>query len=311
MSPPSSGPRPPGESRGSGASGSASPGASGGASPGASGSASSRGARTGRAASRYARLLGTQFRASLLLGLQYRTDFLLDGVLGLFWTTSAILPLVVVFRSRATIAGWSFGEALMVTGWFTFLEAVLEGAINPSLAAVVDHIRKGTFDFVLLKPADAQFLVSTARLQPWRATNLFAAGGIFAWGFRLLGRGPTIGAVAAATVAMMSAIAVLYSLKTLAVSAAFYVVRIDNLAHLFDAVFDAARWPIQVFRGVVRIVFTFVLPLALMTTYPAQALLGTLPGRTLAAAVAGAVAALAVSRVVWTAALARYTSAGG
>ena len=76
---------------------------------------------------------------------------------------------------------------------------------------------------------------------------------------------------------MVAAVAVLYSLKILAVSAAFYVVRIDNLAHLFDAVFDAARWPAPIFRGAVRFVFTFVIPLALMTTYPARALLGTLP----------------------------------
>jgi ABC-2 type transport system permease protein len=264
-----------------------------------------------RPASRYARLLRTQVRASLLQGLQYRVDFLLDGLTGLFWTASAILPLVVVFRSRATIVGWSFGEALMVTGWFTFLEGVLEGAVNPSLSEVVEHIRKGTFDFVLLKPADAQFLVSTARLQPWRATNVLSAGGLFAWGFHLLGRGPTAGALAAAAVATASAIAVLYSLKTLAVSAAFFVVRVDNLAHLFDAVFDAARWPAPIFRGAVRIVFTFVIPLALMTTYPAQALLGTLPMSTLALSVAGAAGSLVLSRAVWTAAIARYTSAGG
>jgi ABC-2 type transport system permease protein len=257
------------------------------------------------------RLLGTQIRSSLLLGLQYRADFALDGLTGIFWTTSAILPLVVIFRSRSTIVGWSFGEALMVTGWFTFLEGVLEGAMNPSLTEVVEHIRKGTFDFVLLKPADAQFLVSTARLQPWRATNILAAAGIFAWGFRLLGRGPTLGSVASATVAMTAAVAVLYSLKTLAVSAAFYVVRIDNLTHLFDAVFDAARWPASIFRGAVRIVFTFVIPLALMTTYPARALLGTLPMGTLGLAVAGAVGALGLSRAVWTTAIARYTSAGG
>ena len=260
---------------------------------------------------RYGRLLRMQVRSSLLHGLQYRADFVLDGLTGVFWTTSAILPLVVIFRSRPTIAGWSFGEALMVTGWFTFLEGVLEGALNPSLTEVVEHIRKGTFDFVLLKPADAQFLVSTARLQPWRATNILAAGGIFAWGFHLLGHGPAPGAVAAAAVAMMAAIGVLYSLKTLAVSAAFYVVRIDNLTHLFDAVFDAARWPSTIFRGVVRVVFTFVIPLALMTTYPARALLGTLPTLTLALAVAGAVASLALSRAVWTTAVARYTSAGG
>ena len=262
-------------------------------------------------AARYARLLSTQVRASLLYGLQYRVDFILDGLTGAFWTASAILPLVVVFRSRATIVGWSLGEALMVTGWFTFLEGILEGALNPSLSNVVEHIRKGTFDFVLLKPADAQFLVSTARLQPWRATNVLIAGAIFASGFHLLGRGPTLAALASAALAMVAAVAVLYSLKTLAVSAAFYVVRIDNLAHLFDAVFDAARWPAPIFRGAVRFVFTFVIPLALMTTYPARALLGTLPASTLGFAIAGAAASLALSRVVWSAAVARYTSAGG
>jgi ABC-2 type transport system permease protein len=260
---------------------------------------------------RYVRLLYTQLRASLLYGLQYRVDFVLDGLTGAFWTASAILPLVVVFESRPTIVGWTFGEALMVTGWFTFLEGILEGAINPSLSNVVEHIRKGTFDFVLLKPADAQFLVSTARLQPWRATNVVIACVIFGWGFHLLGRTPPPAALAAAALAMIAAVSVLYALKTLAVSAAFYVVRIDNLAHLFDAVFDAARWPSPIFRGIVRFVFTFVIPLALMTTYPAQALLGTLPMSTLALALAGAAGALVLSRIVWSAAIARYTSAGG
>jgi|CZKU01.1.fsa_nt_gi ABC-2 type transport system permease protein len=260
---------------------------------------------------RYARLLRTQIRASLLLGLQYRADFVLDATVNVFWTGAAILPLVIVFQSRASIAGWSFGEALMVTGWFTFLEGVLDGAINPSVADVVDHVRKGTLDFVLLKPADAQFLVSTTRLQPWRATNVLSAVAIFAWGFHLLGRAPTPGAVGLATLSMLAAVAVLYSLKTLAVSAAFYFVRVDNLTHLFDSVFDAARWPSNIFRGVVSVVFTFVIPLALMTTYPAEALLGSLPIRSLFGALGGAVVALTLSRAVWNRAIAHYTSAGG
>ena len=60
-----------------------------------------------------------------------------------------------------------------------------------------------------------------------------------------------------------------------------------------------------------RLVFTFVIPLALMTTYPARALLGTLPPLTLAAPSAGAALAFAVARIVWKASIARYTSAGG
>jgi ABC-2 type transport system permease protein len=261
---------------------------------------------------RYLRLLAMQLRASLLLSMQYRLEFLLDGLVEAFWMATAIVPLYVVFRIRDEVApGWGFGEALMVMGWFTFLQGVLEGAINPSLVTVVEHIRKGTLDFVLVKPADAQFLVSTARFQPWRGINVLTAFAVFAWGFRVLGRAPSAGAVAAAAVAMVAAVVVLYSLWILTVSAAFYVVRIDNLSQLFGAIFDAARWPVAVFRGAVRFVFTFVLPLALMTTYPAEALLGRLPMLTLAAALAGAVAAFVVARVVWKASIGRYTSAGG
>jgi ABC-2 type transport system permease protein len=114
-----------------------------------------------------------------------------------------------------------------------------------------------------------------------------------------------------ATVAMLAAVVALYSLWILTVSAAFYVVRIDNLSQLFNAVFDAARWPVSVFPRVVRLIFTFVLPLALMTTYPARALLGTLPATTLAGGLGGAILAFTVARLVWNASIARYTSAGG
>jgi ABC-2 type transport system permease protein len=252
-----------------------------------------------------------QLRASVLLAMQYRADFLLDGFVEVFWMATALVPLYVVFRVRPTIEGWTFGDALMVMGWFTFLQGVLEGAINPSLVTVVEHIRKGTLDFVLLKPADAQFLVSTARFQPWRSINVLTAVAIFVWGFHVLGRAPGAGAVLLALVTMVAAVVVLYSLWITTVSAAFYVVRIDNLSQLFSAIFDAARWPVTVFRGVVRVIFTFVLPLALMTTYPAEALLGRLDAVTLAGALAGAAVAFGLSRTFWVASVARYTSAGG
>lgn len=258
---------------------------------------------------RYVRLLGVQLKASLMLGMQYRADFLLDAIIEVFWALTALVPLVVVFGTRRTIAGWSFGEALLVIAWFTLLQAVLEGAINPSLTAVVEHVRKGTLDFVLLKPADAQFLLSTSKLLPWRTVNLATAAVMFVWAFRLIGHGPSASNVATAALLGLVACALLYAFWILTVSAAFYVVRIDNLTYLFTSVFDAARWPASVFRGALRALFTYVVPLAVMTTFPAQALLGTLGARAIVGAVAGAVAFLALSRAVWVRALARYTSA--
>jgi ABC-2 type transport system permease protein len=255
------------------------------------------------------RLLGVQLRLSLQLSLTYRTEFLTGGLLAMFWTFWNLVPLFVVWSQRPRIAGWSMSEALLVSAWFTLLRGLLEGAVQPALVAVVEHIRKGTLDFVLLKPADAQLLVSTSRYEPWRVVDLLTGVGLGVWGFVRLGRMPDPGHLAVALALTVGAVAILYSIAILVVSAAFWVVRVDNLIYLFGAIFDAARWPATIWRGALRLLFTFVLPLAVMTTYPAEAVLGRLaPGTALSALALAALFALA-SRRVWLRALGHYTSA--
>jgi ABC-2 type transport system permease protein len=259
---------------------------------------------------RYLRLLGVQLRASSLLAMQYRGDFLIEGLISLFWSATSLAPLFVVFQKQGQqIEGWGFGEALIVIGWFTLLQGVLEGAISPSLTGVVEHIRKGTMDFVLLKPADAQFLVSTARFLPWRSINVLAGLGLFVYGFHQMGRAPSPLGVLASLVLLATSVLLLYSLWILTVSAAFYVVKVDNLTYFFTSIFDAARWPASVFRGGWAFVFTFVIPLAVMTTFPAQAMLGRLPWTSLVWAVVGSILFAFLSRRVWLHSIGHYTSA--
>jgi ABC-2 type transport system permease protein len=262
---------------------------------------------------RYAGLFGVQVRMSTLAAMQYRVDFLVRGLIAFLWSALTLIPLLVVFGVRKQVAGWSLGEALVVVGWFTLLRAVLEGAVSPSLTAVVEHVRKGTLDFVLLKPADAQFLVSTAKFEPWRLVDVVGALVVFGYAFVTLGRWPSAAQIATSLVFLALAVLILYSIWILVVSAAFWVVKVDNLSYLFGSLFDVGRWPIDVLRGVWRgtllLVFTFVFPVALMTTYPALALLGRLDARTGALALAGGVVFAVIARRVWRRALAMYTSA--
>jgi ABC-2 type transport system permease protein len=260
---------------------------------------------------RYARLLGVQVRASLLLALQYRLEFAVETTMSLFWTATALIPLLALYERRPSIAGWTEAEALLVVGFFTALKGVLEGAVQPSLSAVVEHVRKGTLDFVLLKPVDAQFLVSTTKLDVFKAVHVATGLGIVGFGLRALGRVPSPLALAIAIVLFGVGAILVYSIHLLVVALAFKVVKVDNLSFLFSSAYDAARWPSSVFRGAAAVVFTFVLPLAVMTTFPALALLDRLPLRSLALAVALGVGFGALSRFAFLRALASYTSAGG
>ena len=83
----------------------------------------------------------------------------------------------------------------------------------------------------------------------------------------------------------------------------------DNLQYLFSSVFDAARWPVSVFRGTLKLLFTFVIPLALMTTYPAEAMLGRRTGVGLLVPIAGAIVFAGLARAIWQRSIGRYTSA--
>ena len=258
---------------------------------------------------RYLRLLGIQLRASTTVALQYRVDFLVQGGMSLFWAAQAVVPLFVVFGKRESIAGWTFDEALVVMAFFVFMKGILEGAVNPSLTSVVENIRKGTLDFVLLKPADAQFLVSTAKFAPWRVMDMVAGVAIMAIAFHRMGRSPGPAEIGAAISLLACATTVLYALWILVISAAFYVVKIDNLSFLFLSIYDAARWPADVFRGLLRVIFTLVVPLAIMTTFPAQALLGRLHPRDGLVALAVALVLAAFARAVWLRSIGHYTSA--
>jgi ABC-2 type transport system permease protein len=243
--------------------------------------------------------------------MQYRLDFLVDALMTVFWTGTAIVPLLVLFRHRPSVAGWSRGEALIVVAWFTVLKGVLDGAIQPALQNVVEQIRTGKLDFLLLKPADAQFLLSTSKFDLWKGMNVVAGLGLVVYALRVVGHVPSVGAMITTMILLLGAVVILYSIWIFVVSLAFLVVKVDNLSFLFASIYDAARWPSSVFRGAVAWVFTFVIPLAVMTTFPALAILDRLSPARAAAAFGGAIVFAALARAVWMRAIAHYTSAGG
>jgi ABC-2 type transport system permease protein len=255
------------------------------------------------------RIVGTLLRTSIQAQAQYRVDFLVQLVLAFFWVGWNVAPLMVIFGLREQVAGWRFPEAMLVMSAFLILKALLEGVVMPNVNGLVQHIRTGTFDFILLKPADAQLLVSLQKVLPAKAVDLAAGLLLGAWAARQLDPAPSAGALLAGLAMLGSGALAIYAIWMLIVCSAFWVVKIDNVGYLFSSIFDAARWPISVFRGWIRVVLTYVLPLAVMTTHPAMAVLGKLEPTTALFSVLTSLGLLALSRAVWRWALTHYSSA--
>lgn len=257
---------------------------------------------------RYLRLLAIQMRVSLAAAMAYRANFVIEGLMSAAWLGLTLLPLLVLYHARQAVNGWDAPSALVVMAYFWGLRALLEGVVSPSLGELIEQIRSGAFDYVLLKPVDAQLAVSASRYEPWKAFDFAGAVALVVWAFIQRGHPPSAKDLGLGVLLFGVGAAAMYSLWIAAAAASFWVVRLDNLLYLLGAVFDTARWPVYVFPGVWRLLFTFVVPVAIMTTFPAMALLGSITIPMLAGSLAGAAVMLA-SRALWRLALANYTSA--
>ncbi|HSN25585.1 MAG TPA: ABC-2 family transporter protein [Kofleriaceae bacterium] len=259
---------------------------------------------------RYGRLVWLQLRVSVATAMAYRANFLAQGAMALVFIILTIVPLLVAFGGQAKVApGWDEAGAFVVMSYFMTVRAILEGVTSPSIVDLVERIRSGAFDYVLLKPADAQFMVSTSRYEPWKVFDLLGGIGVGVYAFWLRGAPPAPADLALGILLLFAGVLAMYAMWIVCAAASFWVVRLDNLVYLLGAIFDVARWPIQVFQGAWRIIFTFVIPVAVMTTFPAMALLGRLDLPHVLATLGGAALMLVVARAVWTFAIRNYTSA--
>ena len=258
---------------------------------------------------RYLKLVTVQLRTSVAQAAAYRADFIIQGVMSLAFFLVALIPLFVLFDRRNAVAGWDQPSALILMAYFMAIKAVMEGIISPSLTDLVERIRSGAFDYILLKPVDAQLMISAARYEPFRIFDFLGAIALAVYAFYLRGHAPSAVDVALGIALFFAGVLAMYALWICCAAASFWVVRLDNLVYLLGAIFDTARWPVQVFRGAWRFVFTFIIPIAVMTTFPAMALLGRLDARTALATVGGALAMLGISRLLWVSAIRNYTRA--
>jgi ABC-2 type transport system permease protein len=115
-------------------------------------------------------------------------------------------------------------------------------------------------------------------------------------------------ALGAFAVTMAAALLVLYALTLVSMAVAVRLVSSEGIDEVSFAFVEASRFPVQLYRRPVQTILT-VIPVAFLTTLPAQALLGRLaPGWLIVAPAVGVVSVLAAS-AAWRASLRGYSGA--
>ena len=257
----------------------------------------------------YLKLLFVFYKNSLLAEMEYRVNFLVNSLLSLFWMFWGIASVSVFFLHRDSLGGWSYLQALIVLGLFRIFTGLIDGVLRPNIYQVVEYVRRGTLDFVLTKPVNSQFLATLRHIALFKGVDILLGAGLISYAASQLGITPSPGQIALFIVLLLSGGVIIYSLCLLLITTSFWFVKVDNITEVIFTMYETGRVPATVFSGWIRILITFVVPIAFMTTIPAQAILGTLSWSYALLSLLLATLLLSAASGFWRYALRYYSSA--
>ena len=256
---------------------------------------------------RYFDVLKLLWSAAIAAELEYRINFILAALTSLGNLSGSIFGLFLFYRTGYTFQGWRWEEALIVLGIFTLLQGFSSTFLAPNLNRIVDHVQKGTLDFVLLKPISSQFWLSIHTLSPWGLPDIIFGSILISYaGGRL---GITLTNYLISAIPLVFGLGSLYSLWFMLGATSIWFVKIYNVTEVLRGLLEAGRYPMVAYPIAYRFFFTFVVPVAFFTTVPAEAMLGRVQVGWIVGAGLLALGLLIVTRFFWSFALRFYTSA--
>lgn len=217
----------------------------------------------------------------------------------------------IIFRFIEKLSGWSFYQALMIVSSYMIIEGLM-WCTCAYLVGIYQNIYTGKLDNLLVKPKDAQFLVSIWRGDPEDWVRVLVAFGTFIYAFRhidMAGQNIFLNFIFY-SILLACAFIITYSLSLAIKSILFWSIEINSLWQITENITRMSQYPTDIFyHKLIRIFFSTMIPLAFLATVPAKVLLyGPSPAHVLSG-VGLALIFFYLSRKFWLFALRHYSSA--
>jgi ABC-2 type transport system permease protein len=255
------------------------------------------------------KLLSSFLKVNIQMSLAYRADTAINILLNLMWLGWELLSLNIIFSNTTTIGGWGFGELIALLGVFRLVNTLMIALIWPNTEKFNQSIRDGSMDYTILQPVNSLFLVTFSRITVWRIWDLILAIVLIVVGINMTGDITTPFNVLTFILLAISGTMIIYSLWIVLIALTFWFTKFDNNVTILQALLEAGRYPATVYPAWLRVIVTFVIPIAVATTIPLQALRGDLNSSQVLLFIIVSIVSFLIASKVWKLGLKRYSGA--
>jgi ABC-2 type transport system permease protein len=260
--------------------------------------------------SRYLSVYAALWKNSVAREMSFKSNFLLWILVELLWFGLQLSFISVLYLHTEHIGTWTKWQVVMLIGGSHFIQQIFQAFFLVNCTNLSELVRTGKLDFLLLLPVNTRFIVSLRQVDLGAFVNATSAVALMVYAARQLHLVPTLMQVLGFLALCATGVAIHYCLMFLLASISFWTVRAQGIVWGYYNLFNIARMPDEAFRGLFKAVFTFALPMLLVSNVPVRLLADKLSSPAPVVLLLGmSVVCFFVSEWGWRASMRRYTSA--
>jgi ABC-2 type transport system permease protein len=259
---------------------------------------------------RYLTIYAALWKNSVAREMSFKGNFILWIIVELLWFGLQLVFVMVLFGQTNSVGTWTQWQMVLLVGASNFIQQVYQAFFLVNCTNLSELVRTGRMDFLLALPVNTRFIVSLRQVDLGAFVNALFAVCVMVFAAGKLGLHPTVAQISGFSALCVVGILIHYSLMFMLAAISFWTVRAQGIVWGYYNLFNIARMPDEAFRGAFKAVFTFALPVLLVSNVPVRLLANKLtsPLSWLLLLGLGIVWA-AISEWFWRLSVRRYTSA--
>lgn len=260
--------------------------------------------------SRYLTIYSALWKNSVTRETMFKGNFLMWICVECLWFGLQLSFIGVLYLHTDNIGTWTKWQVVMLVGASHVIQQIFQAFFLVNCTNLSELVRTGKLDFLLLLPINTRFVVSLRQVDLGGFVNATFGASVIAYAAHRLHFVPTVPHILGFLGLCLAGIVIHYSLMFLLATISFWTVRAQGIVWGYYNLFNIARMPDEAFQGLFKAVFTFAIPMLLVSNVPARVLTDKLESvGSIVLLLAMAVACFVLSELGWRASLRRYTSA--
>ncbi len=260
---------------------------------------------------RYLRLYRVFLSQNLKEDMIYRSNFIILVIMDIGFVSISVILFKIIYSHVHSIAGWTFHQSVILIGSVGIIREMAYLTFRRGFLELGNHIRTGTFDLFMVRPVIPNIHLA------FRHISLSESLGECIMGILLVGYGIshldqwTWINMFLYLLFLLNSLLIYYGFSLLINSVVFWVIKSQELNTIVYFFMETSRYPGDVFRGVGKVIFTFIIPIGIIATVPASILIGRIGWTFAVTSLIIGASFLTAGLWVWKKSIEHYSSASG